>query len=140
MPQERVNWVAERSQCATSRLALISLAQIVEQDVKERNQTLQEEGKAYRYHVLKNSSPLSQFRVVRGSDNPNDTAPSSLIATFEEEEDGIRVQPPRATTFHVTMFWCATDHACRYFIDDTEAVQLWEISRRALESLFFELA
>ncbi len=136
--ENRVNWVRERGNCNVNT-AFRELTEIVEQDVQTMNELLQENCKGYRYEFLPaTSSSLSlemvQVRRAKGEAKVGIEEPT---VTFSKKRNGLRIARPKANELLVTCEWCESEVACRFFLDN-KTVALWEVSRKALEPLFFE--
>ena len=118
-------------------MALLALRTLVKDDVEEMNALPHERRRDYTYTLFihEEKGAASPFEVKRTRDGTQASAESSK---FELEDAGLRIHPHGAATFHVTVCFNAKDLTCHYQIDHHE-VQLWEISRKALETMFFEL-
>lgn len=131
---ERPNWVRERGHC-TPAMALRSLAEIVKQDVQEMNglPTTRESNRAYRVVCV---SGEQQFKVEQHQQQPSVLLNTCVFEVLDEKK--VRVRPPvPIDSFCVSICWDTTNDQCIYQIDD-RPVALWQVSKRALEALFFD--
>jgi len=116
-------------------MVLQSLAEIVKQDVQEMNHLPETRACNREYRVV-DGKGTQQFTVEQHQTQPADVVLETCV--FEVRDAQVWVQPPAPLSpFHVSLGWDLTNNQCVYQIDGWH-VALWEVSKRALEALFFE--
>ena len=116
-------------------MTLLALAEVVKQDVEEIN-TLPATRERHLAYRLVRVEGEERFKVEQRQQNPDVLLKTCVFEVMDGKK--VRVQPPAPTeTFCVSICWDTTNDCCVYQIDDI-TVALWEISKRALEVLFFE--
>jgi hypothetical protein len=116
------NWVKARSACSLKSVFLL-LAEIVDSDVKAANEL--PEGR--RFSLERQDRKLIVIRESRES-------PAAIV--FELSATEIRVREAEKTLF-VARPSLERDGKCRLEVDG-DPLELWQVSRKALEELFFE--
>lgn len=131
------NWVSERAKC-TVDLAFRALAEIIDRDVEEANSLSDDIRKGYTFAIEHNGEGL-QYRIqVRRNPPPNAFGFETKSVTFEKSERQIRIKGDW-DSFVVLPKWDTETATCKLQIDGS-TLKPWEISRRALERLFFDLS
>ena len=131
MSEQRVKWVEKRGRC-TPEMALLALAQIVEQDVEEMNALPAKRRHDQTYRIVKSEGQEGGLSSVQVYQQPT----GSRKATFELEPEGIRIDAYPHPTMHVTICWDAESLTCHYCLEK-KILAAWQVSRQALEVLFF---
>ena len=130
---ERPNWVSERAKCSTTSL-LEALAEIIEQDVVQANETLGLE-----------ENPITIENEKRGMQVNRPAHPRPMAVTFAEGPEQIRIMgwhspTTRAFDFSIVPEWDLETCSCKLKIvgQETTGYELWQIVQQALGWLFFE--
>jgi hypothetical protein len=123
---ETQDWVSCRAKCSLpSMFALLS--EVIDSDVKAAN--------ANKLGDFRVSTPTDFKRVViREGESPR-----GVVFELTRTEITVRDTSPSGPAKHPTFFAAATlgvDGKCRLSIDGA-SMELWQISKRALEPLFF---
>ena len=134
MPEpERSNWIPERAKCNTTRL-LEALAEIVEQDVAQANETLKLQD-----NLITIEHERRGIRVIRPAH------PRPVAVTLAEGVEQIRISGWHSPTmqafdFAVVPEWNLETYSCQLRVDDQESTTHapWQIVQQALGWLFFE--
>jgi len=121
------NWVAARSQCSLKRV-FETLAEIVDSDVKAANEL---PGRKAQFHVNGGDKKL-----VVSRDKSVETATPVSTVVFELFPAEISVRHGRDTKLFSARPRLNDDGECMLEVDG-QALRLWQVSRKALEDLFF---
>ena len=124
---ESVNWVKNRRQCTLEFIFKQILYKRFASDMAEANKGNRQ--KPFEISDVEEQSGWLIFWVQRNG-SPRQQASCRL------EDDGILIRPYIETDFSVTQKWCDKTAECILHIGE-DAVEPWQISRRALSSLFF---
>ena len=123
------NWVRGRADCNID-MKFEALAQIVERDVTEFNGLYERHRQGRTCQVQASTEGCRpQFRVELDADVAN---PPNVL--FSLGPTAIRVNGG-GVQFYIRPRW--DGQRCRMYLNDKEAIELWEISQTALENLFF---
>ncbi len=140
MGKPAVNWVAKRSQCNVDT-ALSALAEIVKRDVSEANRLDDGENPNARRFEIEHAK--DHFKVQRLAP-PNSFGSPTPFVLFQKSDELIEVYSNNGNPFDrpvlefkIKSIWDVGAGACR-LIADNETQESWQISQRALESLFFD--
>ena len=130
-------WVTGRANCRAD-LKFEALWQIVERDVAEFNNLPEEKRPDGRlFDFIENGEGVTPVLHVeqRGAGNPG----SRRSVSFGLTNGSIRIKGV-GSDFTVTPKWAARERECRCYIDGKhQPTELWDVSRLALEPLFFGL-
>ena len=124
---EPVNWVKNRRECTLEFIFKQILYKRFASDMAEANKGNRQ--KPFEISDVEEQSGRLIFRVQRNG-SPRQQASVRL------DDDGISIHPYMETNFAVTQKWCDKTAECILHIWD-EPVEPWQLSRRALSSLFF---
>ena len=140
MGKPAVNWVAERSQCNVD-MALSALAEIVKRDVAEANRLYDSEDPNARRFEIEHAK--DHFKVKRLAP-PNSFGSPTPFILFQKNDELIEVYSNSGNPFNepvlefkVKPVWDVDAGVCRLKADN-ETRESWQISQRALDSLFFD--
>ena len=132
-----VNWVANRGGCTTAS-ALDLIQSHIEMDVQEVNKLPLERHCHYIFKVLRDGKDV----IVEG--NPDEAHKSYFrtgtagkqVSFVGREDETINVYLGAREQFAIALSWDYEKGVCRLSIDNKH-YELWQISQKALYSLFF---
>lgn len=135
------NWVKLRAECNLD-VCFDSLRGVVNRDVKEMNALPAEIRSDFLYKVQDGDNVLPSFSVVQECEKAayENSQPHIL---FSKSPISIEVsRKPRGAhvktaLFTITPEWSEKESRCRLLVNGKE-LKAWEISRLALEPMFFE--
>ena len=128
------NWVKARADCNLD-LSFQALRSVVERDVREARNTaaLTQCGTQFEFQAeAQGILPMFTVRRIVGNRTQGQ-------AIFTQEAHAITVDfgsGSSESSFEVTAEWDEKECACRLSVDN-DPCEIWQISRRALEWLFF---
>jgi hypothetical protein len=129
------NWVQARSNCSIEQ-AFITLREVVDSDVKERNIQLNKRGDD---RVLISYPTDTKFIVIRQWDAGG--IPSSEGIVFERTPTGLVVEDAQTQRPLFAALPALTPGGeCKFTVEGKnsgEPLEFWQVSRLALETLFF---
>ena len=125
-----IHWVQERASCFLPNV-FKDLREVVRQDVNDANQYSPLAAKQCEF-TFHDDDP-SQFKVMRR--HPHPIMPT-LTVVFTLNHQTIRVES-HGHSFYVTPRWHDDDHRCELTINDEKPVELWQVSRDALDHIVF---
>lgn len=131
------NWVKARADCNLD-LSFRALRSVVKRDVQIANEipALTQQGTKFVFHTeAQGHYPMFGVRRLMGGQ-------STGQANFEQLPHQITVDFGSGSSrdaLAVTALWDDEECACRLMVDGVPC-EVWEVSRRALEWLFFSLA
>lgn len=125
------NWVEARAKCSLEQL-FIALREVVESDTKEMDRRLI----GYRGGTASMTMATdTKFIVVKQRDAGGIMVSESVV--FERTASGIAVKDgPSQRQILVATHSFTVAGECKLFVDD-QPLELWQVSRKALEALFF---
>jgi hypothetical protein len=128
---ETLDWVTIRGTCSVEHLFRL-LAETVDSDVKVMQERLNGSG------LLLDCQTVSRSKVVVSKMNIASGITSGPNVVFEFTRAGITAQtnPEGKRLFLAKPSFSATTGKCKLEIDG-HLLELWQVSRRALEDLFF---
>ena len=124
---EQINWVKNRRECTPEFIFKQLLYKQFTSDMAEANKGYRQ--KPFEISEVEEQSGWLIFWVQRRGS-------SRQQASARLDDDGILIRPYMEANFNVTQKWCDTTAECILHIGD-EPVEPWQISRRALSTLFF---
>lgn len=140
LPTEPPHWVRDRG-CCTLTATFASLHDVVKRDVEEAN-ALPEDVRhdaTFQFEV-NGQGPMPRFSVTR-TRVVSGYAPQVVTVLFTQGRSEIVVEStatrPAVEPFQVIPSWNARANQCELRVKD-ESVELWQVSQRALERLFFD--
>ena len=126
-----MNWVRRRARCERAQL-FERLRDRIGRDVNRANKHL-----GAQTFSIRDDTESDSFVVIHNR--------REVGVVFELINDRIDVDQyakhagPHRRSFKITWEWDADNRQCRHLIDNgSEHHELWEISKRALEDLFFD--
>lgn len=126
----RPNWVKDRLDCNTD-LKFEALWDVIEEDVAAINAAPDTKRGSCTFRAEReNEGPRPCIRVTRRERDGIDMG----AVWFCKERDAIRVKGLNELT--VTVQWNAATSSCDFLLNE-EPCPLWQLSKRALEPLFF---
>ena len=140
MSTSHPNWVSDRAKCNVD-LAFRALVGIIERDVAEANRLERSSLKGRRFEITRGDKGLE----VACRPPPNSVGITEPTVTFEKSSESIEVHcnggnpfnPDPTLEFEVVPTWDKDSATCEFHIDN-QPYKAWQISQRALETLFFD--
>ena len=117
------HWVKKRAECSLD-LIYAALCQLVERDVEEMNALPESQRQSRTFRLEKNTD--GDYPILRVLPSEGD---SSVF--FQRKRDVIYINGKT-----VCVRWDNEIGSCRLALDD-EQLEVWQVSQRALEPLFF---
>ena len=133
------NWVEERSKCDIDS-KFDALCEIVQRDVEEMNKLSSEIRRRYKFSYKFEADGISpKLFVVRIPEDGGSTGRAQVIFEKIAQNQAIRThfhnRERRALLFFPR--WVQKNRKCLFYCDD-KYFEVWEISQKVLEPLFFE--
>ena len=135
---ERPNWVKARADCDLE-VAFAALYSEAKRDVDDANNIKALTKDDFSFSATMNEGSKDRIFLVRR--NMGNSPVKTVL--FQRSHDHIRVCGPGTDEFFVKMQWDNIQCRCEIFIEEEsqekmEINEIWEISKRFLEPLFFK--
>lgn len=123
------DWVAARAKCSLGAV-FAALAEVIDSDVKNANALPLRSGVSFMIE-----RPVNRKVIVSRQDGPDFVA--GVVFELTQQGIAVRVADARQVVLFTAKPSMLADGRCLLEVDG-QSLELWQVSQKALESLFFE--